>query len=433
MRLRPILMTTLAMIFGMLPLALGARARAAELRAPMARAVIGGLITSTMLTLLVVPVVYSFLDDFGNRVRQKWEGKSQARAVVAVLCFLAVVPGVFVPSAGAADTDAVEVLTLEEALRTAVASNRDVGKAMELRTSLEGKYVVERAAALPQFLATAEALRAWDGIQTVFGAPPGSDRFTAEVGVSQPLYSSGVVSAGIRAAVKGLATADDQLRIVRQAVLRDVYAAFHNILLWRELNRIAIEDRVQKARGIDQARKKYAVGTGTDYDVLAAEVALQNAAPEAVRTENLVRVSRERLRFLLGSDRKAVDAKETSRPWWAILRGYDEAFAVAVNHRPELTDLRNRQGVARELLGIARAGNRPRAGLPRRSRLAGGRLRDRRRQRKNMVRLACSPPGPSSTGSGRGAASPRRAAMCARSGSRRRSSWTPSPSKCATR
>jgi HAE1 family hydrophobic/amphiphilic exporter-1 len=358
-RLRPILMTTLAMIFGMLPLALGIGAGAEE-RAPMARAVVGGLVTSTFLTLLVVPVVYTLLDDFGNRVRQKWEGKSQARAVVAVLCFLAVVPGVFVPSAGAADTDAVEVLTLEEALRTAVASNRDVGKAMELRTSLEGKYVVERAAALPQFLATAEALRAWDGIQTVFGAPPGSDRFIAEVGVSQPLYSSGVVSAGIRAAVKGLATADDQLRIVRQAVLRDVYAAFHNILLWRELNRIAIEDRAQKARHLDEARKKYAVGTGTDYDVLAAEVALQNAGPEVVRTENLVRVSRERLRFLLGSDRKAVDAKGDLSAVVGDPPGYDEAFAVAVNHRPELSDLRNRQGVARELLGIARAGNRPR-------------------------------------------------------------------------
>ena len=64
-RLRPILMTTLAMIFGMLPLAfeLGS---GAEFRAPMARAVIGGLITSTLLTLLVVPVVYTFLDDLGS-------------------------------------------------------------------------------------------------------------------------------------------------------------------------------------------------------------------------------------------------------------------------------------------------------------------------------------------------------------------------------
>ena len=61
-RLRPIIMTTVAMIFGMIPLAL-ALGEGSEQRAPMARAVIGGLITSTLLTLFVVPVVYTILDD----------------------------------------------------------------------------------------------------------------------------------------------------------------------------------------------------------------------------------------------------------------------------------------------------------------------------------------------------------------------------------
>jgi len=67
-RLRPIIMTTTAMIFGMMPLALALGA-GAEQRAPMARAVIGGLITSTLLTLLVVPVMYTLLEDGVNAVR----------------------------------------------------------------------------------------------------------------------------------------------------------------------------------------------------------------------------------------------------------------------------------------------------------------------------------------------------------------------------
>ncbi len=69
-RLRPIMMTTLAMIFGMLPIALG-MGEGGGFRAPMARAVIGGLITSTMLTLVVVPVAYTYFDDFGNWVKRR--------------------------------------------------------------------------------------------------------------------------------------------------------------------------------------------------------------------------------------------------------------------------------------------------------------------------------------------------------------------------
>jgi HAE1 family hydrophobic/amphiphilic exporter-1 len=61
-RLRPILMTTAAMIMGMVPLALGL-GDGAEQRSPMAHAIIGGLVTSTLLTLVVVPVVYTYLDD----------------------------------------------------------------------------------------------------------------------------------------------------------------------------------------------------------------------------------------------------------------------------------------------------------------------------------------------------------------------------------
>ena len=76
-RLRPILMTTLAMIFGMLPLALGL-GEGGEQRSPMAHAVIGGLITSTLLTLLVVPVVYTYLDDLSAWLRRLWQHRESA-------------------------------------------------------------------------------------------------------------------------------------------------------------------------------------------------------------------------------------------------------------------------------------------------------------------------------------------------------------------
>jgi len=76
-RLRPILMTTSAMIFGMMPLAM-ALGEGAEQRAPMGRAVIGGLITSTILTLFVVPVVYTLFDDAVAWMRSRRQGGHRA-------------------------------------------------------------------------------------------------------------------------------------------------------------------------------------------------------------------------------------------------------------------------------------------------------------------------------------------------------------------
>ena len=74
-RLRPIIMTTLAMIFGMIPTALATGA-GTEMRKPMAQAVIGGLITSTILTLFVVPIVYTILDGLKRRFRKVFHRKS---------------------------------------------------------------------------------------------------------------------------------------------------------------------------------------------------------------------------------------------------------------------------------------------------------------------------------------------------------------------
>jgi hydrophobe/amphiphile efflux-1 (HAE1) family protein len=81
-RLRPILMTTLAMIFGMLPMAIG-MGDGGETQAPMGRAVIGGVITSTLLTLVVVPVAYTYLDNLGKRAARWFKGAPQVEHDVA--------------------------------------------------------------------------------------------------------------------------------------------------------------------------------------------------------------------------------------------------------------------------------------------------------------------------------------------------------------
>ncbi|MBV8883783.1 MAG: efflux RND transporter permease subunit [Chroococcidiopsidaceae cyanobacterium CP_BM_RX_35] len=75
-RLRPILMTTIAMIAGMLPIALELGA-GSQVRSPMAITVIGGLMTSTLLTLVVIPVIFTYLDGFQARIFRLMRGAGQ--------------------------------------------------------------------------------------------------------------------------------------------------------------------------------------------------------------------------------------------------------------------------------------------------------------------------------------------------------------------
>jgi HAE1 family hydrophobic/amphiphilic exporter-1 len=70
-RLRPIVMTTVAIVAGMIPVALGL-GEGGDFRAPLGRAVIGGVITSTLLTLLVIPTIYEILDGWRERARARW-------------------------------------------------------------------------------------------------------------------------------------------------------------------------------------------------------------------------------------------------------------------------------------------------------------------------------------------------------------------------
>jgi HAE1 family hydrophobic/amphiphilic exporter-1 len=77
-RLRPIIMTTLALIAGMIPVALG-HGEGGDFRAPLGRAVIGGTITSTLLTLLVIPTVYETMAGWREKIRSRFRRHATVR------------------------------------------------------------------------------------------------------------------------------------------------------------------------------------------------------------------------------------------------------------------------------------------------------------------------------------------------------------------
>ena len=271
-----------------------------------------------------------------------------------------------IPAASFGADNAVKLLTLDEALRIASERNRDIRKASEFRRQVEGRYVEERAAALPQVTITSGISRNRDDSQKAFGGdfiPPQQETRSAEASLSQPLYTWGQIGAGIRAAKIGFATADDQLRFFRQTATRNVTAAFYDILLARELHAIAAQNLEQKLRHLDEARRKQAIGTATDYDVLAAGVAVENARPDVIRTENLIRSARERLSFLLAMEGGEVDVSGTLVSAVEPYPRYEEALASAWKNRPELSELRHRIGISKELVTVADAGDKPRLDL----------------------------------------------------------------------
>jgi HAE1 family hydrophobic/amphiphilic exporter-1 len=371
-RLRPIVMTTSAMVFGMLPLALGLGS-GGEMRAPMARAVIGGLIASTLLTLVVVPIVYTLLDDVAA-----WLQKHRAHAVTAGATAGLVLAAAMVR---AQEATPVRTMTLDQALTMATTQNHDVRKAVEYESWVRAKVVEERANAMPKITFSANVLRQYDdtqsrlfrnvpafgtsasgldglsGIGEIFGGR--QDIRIAEVRFAQPIFTWGQVGAGIRAARVGYSLAEGQLRRTHQAVERDVATAFYDTLAARELASLAHEDLAQKQRHLDETTRRRTLGTATDYDVLAAQVAVNNTRPAVVRAENGVRGGRDRLRFLL-AESADIDVVGTLAVEIEPPPAYDEVRDRALRNRPEVGELASQRSIYRELVTIAAAGNKPR-------------------------------------------------------------------------
>jgi len=100
--------------------------------------------------------------------------------------------------------------------------------------------------------------------------------------------------------------------------------------------------------------------TATDYDVLAAEVAVENARPAVIRAQNAVRVSREQLRFLLAESSGEIDAAGSLVTEVSPPPPYEDVLAQALKNRPDLGEIASQRGVYTELVTIARAAGKPR-------------------------------------------------------------------------
>jgi outer membrane protein TolC len=325
-RLRPILMTTMAMILGMLPSAFGV-GEGGEFRAPMALATVGGLITSTMLTLVLVPVAYMLLDRMIDRVKAWRRSPSPAAATAVraagVLLIVALLGGVFavanafaqVPAVAKAYTgsgagSAGSTLTFEDALRLAFERNQELKIADARLRESRGRVSEAKASFLPtvdlNYLLTpaqeAAALRIPAGF---FG--PTEQRFRANfvrenvlrLDVTQPIYTGGRLQHAFAASASMEESSRQQLERTRQGLALRVVEAYYGALLQQQGIRVA-EDGVRRAETYRSlAKTRFDAGAVARFDVLRAEVELANQRVLLIRAKSAADVAMQALRAVL--------------------------------------------------------------------------------------------------------------------------------------
>ena len=263
------------------------------------------------------------------------------------------------PAVGAGETGPL-VLTLAQTLALAAEQNRDVQKAREYRNQIEGRYVEEKSVALPHFTLSGSAAYSGDDSQQGLGPPARTDNYAATLGVVQPIFTWGQISAALRLVEIGRSTAGDRMAGARGTALRDAAIAFYDVLLAREFVALAAQNHDQRVRHLEETRRRFAAGTVTEYDILAATVAEQNARPEMIRTTNRLSDARERLAFVLGIQGREVDVTGSLDAAAAPVPDHATAFRIAAANRPELAELRKGRAMSEEVVRITKAENKPR-------------------------------------------------------------------------
>lgn len=283
------------------------------------------------------------------------------RLRVALLVLLALVLVVPAPARS------LETLTLDNCLDHTLEYSRDVLMAVETINESQGRYLEERAAALPNLRAEATAVHSYDESLKIYesfgiGIDTTGSEYAATVTLTQALFTWGQIGAAIRAAKFDKASAEDALRQARQLAMRETATVFYDLLLSIELEKVARDNVDQKERHLKEAERRNQMEVATDYDVLAARVALSNARPSLTQARNTIRLARARLRYFTG-------VKEDFEVNGSLLSDMKPAeplrdvLARATANRPEVAYYENRVHVFQELVTVAKGGNKPRLDL----------------------------------------------------------------------
>ncbi|WP_266366787.1 efflux RND transporter permease subunit [Tellurirhabdus rosea] len=362
-RLRPILMTTLAMVVGMLPIAL-ATGPGAELKTGLAWALIGGLSSSLFLTLVFVPVMYLYFTRMigklggeggrGEKGREGVRGVSRGELVAGLLVVtLSTVQAQPVPGGGE-----VRKLSLNEAAELVRRQNGDVKVAQWDVQKADAKLTEVKRMSLPAVNGAVQYQRNINPPVFFFPAfqitPDGfqldnnrltpveaalKNQYNAGVTVAMPLIQPDLKLAKQQAAV-GKQAAAENLRAVTARQVSEVKKQYLNVLLAEEQRRLVEQSLRRAEQALREARNLYRVQLATDADTLRAFVEVENLRPGLSRLDRTGRLLRNQLAVLTSfnpsvqlvlTDSLALEGEEELKE--------ETTVGQALSRRPELRQL----------------------------------------------------------------------------------------------
>ena len=319
-RLRPIMMTTIAMILGMLPSAVGT-GEGSGFRSPIAIATIGGLITSTLLTLVVVPVSYLLLARVVDRVKALRSTPArvpQAVRVAGVVLLVALMGWLLSTTNAFAQTRAgsepkpaqVMSLTFDQALQRALSANEGLKVSQERVVETQARVQEAKTNFLPQvnlgysYTPTQRfpTIRIPAGI---FG--PEEQTFQAafarenslQLFINQPIYTGGRLRSVYGITSSSLDASKLELERTRQEIEYRVVETYYAALMNERGVAVADEQIRLSEKQLELAKARFESGTVARLDVLQAEVELANAKARRIQTKAQVDASMQALRSVL--------------------------------------------------------------------------------------------------------------------------------------
>ena len=369
-RLRPILMTSMATIAGILPIAIGI-GDAAESRRPLGVVCVGGLITSTLLTLFVIPVMYTVLADLGRRraERKSSRGSEKLSTRTLVTTSLVLALATLPTLTGRADESVISLpqqLGLSDAVSLSLEHNPELAQTRERIRERDGELREYRAAGRPRLTLSGDYVSFDDGTQQSFGSgmAPEEVRWSADAEAAITVFSGYQNRSRVKA-TKNRKEADHAvLASTSNDLVVIVHEAYYDALLARENVRVQEEAIVVLTEQLKITKSRFEAGRGAKFDVTQARVALANARPPLIRANNDYRRSVDRLRQLIGLPYpENVDAEEIELKavptGTEITFSLDSALEKAAQQRPELAEVAALVRAERQDITTTSRENRP--------------------------------------------------------------------------